>query len=180
MLCTNCNHNKANVRYTQIINGEKKEMFLCEECSKKLGIDNMKLSLPIDFSSFFGDFLNEYDNDFMPILKKTNELKCDKCNMTYREFIETGKFGCDTCYDTFSERIDPILRRLHGSNRYNGKKANINDKKEEVVEPKTIMSKNEKIQNLRKELKKLVQEENYEQAAKIRDQIKELEVQDND
>ena len=74
MLCQNCNHNEANVRYTQIINGEKKEMFLCDECSKKLGIDNMKLSLPIDFSSFFGDLLNEYNNDLMPFLKNPNEL----------------------------------------------------------------------------------------------------------
>lgn len=182
MLCTNCNHNEANVRYTQIINGEKKEMFLCEECSKKLGIDNMKLSLPIDFASFFGDFLNEYDNDFMPILKKTNELKCDKCNMTYREFIETGKFGCDACYNIFSERIDPILKRLHGSNRYNGRKANINEIEEKELEQKekTKMTKQEKIDNLREKIKRLIKEEKYEEAAKIRDQIKELEGENND
>ena len=50
MLCQNCNKNKANVKYTQIINGHKKEMMLCEECSEKLGINKMNFNMPIDFS----------------------------------------------------------------------------------------------------------------------------------
>ena len=43
MYCENCGKNYANVRYTQIINGNKKEMFLCDECSKILGIDNFNM-----------------------------------------------------------------------------------------------------------------------------------------
>lgn len=88
MLCQNCNKNEANVRYTQIINGVKKEMILCDKCSKELGIDNMKLSLPISFSNFFGDFLNEYDNNFMPLISTPRETKCDKCGMSYTEFMQ--------------------------------------------------------------------------------------------
>ena len=88
MLCQNCNKNEANVRYTQIINGVKKEMLLCDKCSKELGIDNMKLSLPISFSNFFGDFLNEYDNSFMPLISKPKEISCNKCGMTYNEFMQ--------------------------------------------------------------------------------------------
>lgn len=179
MLCQNCNNNEANVRYTQIINGEKKEMFLCDKCSKELGIDNMKLSLPIDFSSFFGDLLNEYDSSFMPLLQKPNELKCDKCNMTYNEFMELGKFGCDNCYDAFSRRIDTILKRLQGSNRYSGRKAEENEEiQNEVVREEETSSKEEIIQKLKLQLKQLVQEEKYEEAAKVRDEIKKLEVQD--
>ena len=53
MLCDNCGKRNANVRYTQIINGNKKEMILCEECSKKLGIGNMNFNMPINFSSFY-------------------------------------------------------------------------------------------------------------------------------
>lgn len=179
MLCQNCNHNEANVRYTQIINGEKKEMFLCDKCSKELGIDNMKLSLPIDFSSFFGDLLNEYDSSFMPLLQKPNELKCNKCNMTYSEFMELGKFGCDNCYDAFSSRIDTILKRIQGSNRYTGKKAELNEETpKEVVNDEKANPKEKTIQELKLQLKKLVQEEKYEEAARIRDEIKKLEVQD--
>ena len=49
MLCQNCGENEANVRYTQIVNGVKKEMVLCEKCSKELGIGNLNLSMPINF-----------------------------------------------------------------------------------------------------------------------------------
>ena len=56
MLCENCGENEANVKYTQIINGVKKEMSLCNKCSKELGIDKMDFSIPINFSSFLGDF----------------------------------------------------------------------------------------------------------------------------
>ena len=59
MKCENCGKNEANVKYTQIINGEKKQLFLCSECSEKLGISNINFNMPIDFSSFLGDFFNE-------------------------------------------------------------------------------------------------------------------------
>ncbi len=183
MLCQNCNKNEANVKYTQIINGEKKEMMLCEECSHELGIDTMNFNLPVSFSNFFSNFLDDYDTDFMPLLTKAKETRCDKCGMTYNDFIELSKFGCDNCYDVFADRIDPILKRLQGSNRYLGKKAEINEANREAnnkVEKKVKKeeSKKEKIENLKQQLKDLVKEEKYEEAAKIRDEIKKLEVQE--
>ena len=64
MLCQNCKKNEANVKYTEIINGEKKVLMLCEECSHELGIDNINFNMPIDFSSFFGGLLEEgYDEN---------------------------------------------------------------------------------------------------------------------
>ena len=59
MYCENCGKNYANVKYTQVINGNRREMFLCEECSKILGIDT--LSLPMDFSTFLSDFCNVFE-----------------------------------------------------------------------------------------------------------------------
>ena len=41
MLCQNCGKNEANIKYTQVINGVKKEIALCEDCAKKLGLDNI-------------------------------------------------------------------------------------------------------------------------------------------
>lgn len=179
MLCQNCKKNEANVKYTEIINGVKKEMMLCDKCSKELGIDNMKLSLPISFSNFFGDLLNEYDNSFMPLISVPKATQCDKCGMTYNEFMQLGKFGCDNCYEVFSNRIDPILKRLQGNNRYNGKRAELNKANiEESVKEKAEPSKKDEINKLKAELKKLVKEEKYEDAAKVRDEIKKLEVQE--
>ena len=176
MLCENCKKKEANVKYTQIVNGVKKEMFLCDECSKKLGLSDFDFNMPIDFSSFFGDFLNEYNSGFMPLMEKEKSLICDKCGMTYDEFVENSKFGCSNCYEVFSENIDPILKRLHGGNRYIGR--NVKNNKQTFEAPKKeekLNTKEEKIKALKSELKKMIKEEKYEEAAKIRDKIKALE-----
>lgn len=175
MLCQNCNKNEATVKYTEIINGEKTEVMLCEKCSKELGIGHMNFNMPIDFSSFFGDFLEDYEeSSFMPLLTTNKQLKCNNCNMTFEEFMEQGKFGCEECYDAFSSKIDSILKRIQGSNRYAGKKLVSNGENKIKFKEKPEKKETEK-EKLQKQLKEAIQKENYEEAAKIRDKIKELE-----
>lgn len=187
MLCQKCNKNEANVKYTEIINGEKKEMMLCEGCSHELGLDNISFNMPIDFSSFFGGLLEDeaYNNpEFMPLFQSVKELKCDNCNMTYDDFINQGKFGCPDCYDVFSSKIDSLLKRIHGSNEYLGRRAlrSTSNKQNTSVgvgansEPKNekTTSKDNKIDKLQEDLKKAIADERYEDAAKIRDEINSL------
>ncbi len=180
MLCDNCKENEATVRYTEILNGEKKEMHLCEECSRKLGIDNISFNMPINFSSFFGGLLDdEYNSpEFMPLFQTVKELKCDNCNMTYDEFIREGKFGCEKCYNTFSSKIDPLLKRLHGSSNYTGRKAlksGWKDIEKTKVKDEKTDKKETELEKLQNDLKKAIQDERYEDAAKIRDAIKKIE-----
>ncbi len=181
MKCENCGRNEANVKYTQIINGEKKQMFLCEECSEKLGINDIHFNMPINFTSFLTDFFNDVnDISFMPTLGGNNTLQCSKCGLTWDNFLHTGKFGCSNCYDDFESRIDPILRSLQGATTHIGRlgevrtgnniKQNLDDKIEKQ-ENKAIS----KIEKLKEELKQAVKEERYEDAAKIRDEIKKQE-----
>ena len=174
MLCQNCNKREANVKYTEIINGEKKEMHLCEECSEKLGLNNISFDMPINFSNFFDDIFNDYEDEFIPLLEKTKTLKCNKCGMTYDEFLKEGKFGCSNCYASFENKIEPILKRLHGETSHKGRKANQTIKKDNYVEVATPEISNIK-RDLQAELKKAIQEERYEDAAKIRDEIKKEE-----
>ena len=175
MLCQNCGKHEGNIKYTQIINGVKKEMILCEECAKEFGIDEINFNMPINFSSFLGDLLEEYnDSSFLPSFIKKNTLKCDNCGLTYEEFIENGKFGCENCYEAFNEKINYLVKNLHGTSSHVGRKPkylkenNMEINKEETKE-------NSKIEKLKKELNQAVKEERYEDAAKIRDQIKEIE-----
>lgn len=186
MLCENCNENNASVRYTQIINGEKTEMMLCEKCSHELGLDNINLSMPINFSSFFGGLLDseEYNTkDVIPFFKTTKELKCNNCNMKYDEFINIGEFGCGECYEVFSPKIDTLLKRLHGDNTHVGRKSMNNTfkpadlesadvhKEKESLESYNYINLKEKLQKLQNDLKKAIADERYEDAAKIRDEI---------
>lgn len=177
MICENCGKKQANIKYTEVINGKKTEMHLCEECSQKLGIDEIDFSMPsLDFSSFFGDLINEYgESEFLPNFIQEKELKCKKCGMTFEEFTNTGKFGCDECYKTFSKKIDSILKNIHGDNKHIGSIGQINETNENNTKVNINIQTNSKLDNLREKLKQLVKEEKYEEAAKIRDEIKKEE-----
>ncbi len=186
MNCQNCGENEANIRYTQIINGVKKQMNLCEKCAEELGIDDMNFNMPISFSSFLGDMLDMYDDTTSIISPRT--LTCKKCNMSYDDFLQTGKFGCENCYETFKNNLDPLLKNIHGANRHIGRIANImedvknfqptnNLKKDEKVKEDIIENKkseNSKLKELQERLKTEIREERYEDAAKTRDEIRKI------
>lgn len=177
MLCQNCGKNEANFKYTQIINGVKKELILCTDCARKLGVDN--IDIPINFNSFLGDFFSDYaENETILPSYNTNAVKCKTCNMTYDDFIRFGVFGCPDCYDTFSGPIDSLLKNLHGTAKHIGRGIkNANQELNQKVKPKKQEKdkKQEQIEDLQKQLDKAVKEERYEDAAKIRDKIKEID-----
>lgn len=190
MLCQNCGKNEVNFHYTQVINGVKKEMALCDKCAKSLGLESLDFNMPINFSSFLGDFLNgAIDTEFLPSYIKTGALQCDNCGMTYNDFANTGKFGCSNCYDVFENILDPVLKNIHGSSTHVGRRSRLSaSEKEKVAEDvkkaksnkskventEKVDDKQEKIDKLNKELKQAIKDERYEDAAKIRDQIKDI------
>lgn len=187
MKCENCGDNEANVRYTQIVNGIKKEMHLCESCARELGIGtDLNFNMSMDIPSFFGEIFDEYNNlSLLPNFGKIKEEKCNTCGMTYDEFSRIGKFGCQSCYDIFSDRLDPILKGIQGNNRHVGRKARtidsniikkMQEKKEEIKEEiKEKVKENDKTTELKNQLKKAIKEERYEDAAKLRDKINSIE-----
>ena len=182
MLCDNCKKKPANVKYSENINGVRRELNLCEDCSRKLGLSKMKLDMTIGFSSFLGDFIEDFEStDFMPMFSEIKSLKCDNCGYSFEDIANTGKVGCAHCYDIFESRLDPIIKQIQSSNLHVGrlgksvdqniekrqsKKAQINNKEKSIEE---------KIEEKKQQLKQVVKEEKYEEAAKIRDEIKKLE-----
>ena len=199
MLCQNCGKNEANVRYTQIVNGVKKEMILCEDCARKLGIGNFKMRMPLHFSNLLGNLFEDYDEGLLPSFIKENSRECDSCGTLYDDFINTGLLGCADCYDMFEDRLDPMLKNIQGNTKHIGRKPlNINEKMKNIGDnfsrnkaeeknsaKESVGSQNnsennkendkqEKIQELNKELSKAIEEERYEDAAKIRDKIKQI------
>ena len=174
MKCENCGKREATVKYTQNINGKYSKIQLCEDCARKLGLDMFEMNMPIDFSSFFSDMLNDYSGlGLLPSFESNTQEKCEKCGLTYEEFMHTGKVGCMNCYNQFRDKIEPILRNLHGSSSHVGRKA-INLKQHIKEEPQINENYNE-IQELQEQLKQAIKEEKYEDAAVIRDKIKKLE-----
>ena len=187
MMCQNCGKNEVNFRYTQIVNGVKKEMALCDKCARELGLEGLDFNMPINFSSFFSDFFNHNIDGFLPSFVGTKELECDNCKMTFDDFANTGEFGCGNCYITFEDKITPVLKHLQGSSRHVGReykeaideleynKSRFAEKQKEEKVEKKISKKEEELSKLKKELEKAIKEERYEDAAKIRDEIKQKE-----
>ncbi len=160
MKCENCKKNDANFIYTETINGKKREIYLCSKCAKKLGLYDLNFGL----TNFFFDTVNTPAKFTEAKLRKEKEKVCEVCGFSFDDIVNLGKFGCSNCYKTFQDKLDNVFLKMHGKNRYNGKKNNINlnENKEDVIN------------RLEKELKESVAKEDYENAAKLRDEIKEL------
>lgn len=180
MLCENCGKKEANVRYSENINGVKKEMNLCEECSKRLGVtDQIDFRMPsLDFSNFFGSFLEDFASmpNFIPLLEQVKDVKCESCGYTFNDIVNSGRYGCANCYDVFEDRMDPILKKLQGANRHTGRLGKISDNnvKFDKTSDNNVENENNGKSKLEEELKKAIKEERYEDAAKLRDEIKKM------
>lgn len=154
MLCDICHEKESTVFYTVIVNNQKTELHLCDDCAQKKGL--IKPSSLFDLKEFI---------PLIPHEPEVEELKCPRCGLSYREFRETTKFGCADCYKTFEKKISSLLRRIHGSTQHIGKTIG--------AEPDEY-KKDNRIHELRSRLKKAVENESYEEAARIRDEIRKI------
>lgn len=173
MLCDKCKKNEAKIYYTEIIGGEKKEQHLCEDCateytSFQMGtpIMNHEVTLGNLLSTILGNYYsnNTHGNDYTE-----KEVRCDKCGMTHSDFMRVGRFGCDKCYDVFQKVLDKSIKNIQGSESHTGKK------------PRGFQTQTEKLVKDLSEVDKLsirlqdaIEKEEYEEAARIRDKIREL------
>jgi len=145
-----------------IINGVSKDTNLCRDCAIKEGVFNNQASNMFDdilssFSSFLG-------------LEEINDIVCPVCKTNLKEFKTTGKLGCVNCYDVFNQEVGNVIKRIAPFEKH--KQQEVKDK------PKVKkLTKEEKIANLREDMKIAVAEERYEDAAKIKKQIAKLEAE---
>lgn len=160
MLCDRCNVNPATVHLKTMLNGIVEEKHLCQKCAKETGqLQLFNITNP--FTSFFETLLGSME--YQPKLLTS---QCSACGSTFDQFRRTGQLGCPTCYREFDSELQPILRRIQGDVVHRGKIP--------VRKGGSLMVKRQ-IERLREELKELVRREEYEKAAKVRDEIRKLE-----
>lgn len=170
MQCQECHQRPATLHFQQIINGEKSEIKLCEVCAQEKGYgqtSDENYSLHDLLTGLFNFDTSQINPQTKQQSQQTKELQCPRCKMTFSDFKKFGKFGCASCYDTFSQKIDPILRRVHAGNMEHSGKI-----------PKRIggsLKRKKQIEDYRSQLKKLIEQEAFEDAAIIRDKIRALE-----
>lgn len=166
--CDECKKRPATVHITQVYNGKKVEMHLCEECAAEKGTHVFKFdggfSLPKLLGSFFGGGAPLVEN--VPLGRPRKALSCPVCGMSFDEIGQIGRLGCSECYTAFEKEIEPILRRVHGNNQHLGK---IPHRRGSRVRVEKLL------EDLKSQLQAAVMREEYEKAAELRDKIKELE-----
>ncbi len=163
MKCDRCGRPSV-YHSTLVVNGVSQTTNLCRECAIKEGVFSKQPT------SIFDDMFSVF-SDILPF-EKVDDIVCPVCKTSLREYRNTNKFGCANCYEVFRKEISNILKRIAPFETHK------QDKLEMPKETKTKQTKQDKINDLREQMKQAVEEERYEDAAKIKKQIQKLEAKD--
>lgn len=203
MLCEICGENEATFHYSEVVNGNKTEHHLCSECAAKTDISYYTNLL--DGDGRLGQLLSGLLG--MPIGGEQDDPKthvvCPGCHLSYGEFIKNSAFGCAECYNVFGPLLDDSIKKIQGSVTHQGKKPyrlmksmrsmnaggvteeepvmtetadNVDVSVKQEKKP-TKASLEHEMDVTDKRLKQAVLEEDFEEAARLRDHIRDLKGQ---
>ena len=175
MKCEKCNQNEATYFYEENINGKVSSYHLCASCASKMDNSEEMPFFSAKNQSFIGSSL--FQNLIGGVFSgggtaAPTRKTCTGCSATWGEIKQNGMVFCPQCYETFREELSETLRRMHGNLVHVGRRP---DKKTACELPKKEPPKKSKLNVLREELAEMIKTENFERAAKLRDEIKALE-----
>ncbi len=167
MLCQDCTKREAQVHLTQIVNNEKMTLHLCKDCAAARGFHSPLDNMPFPLAELLSGWAQN-----LPATSSKEDLllKCPVCGLTFEKFTRQGRFGCGDCYKTFRNRLEPIMRKIHGASMHRGKTPVISPEEEKSEMTSSIKEE----ERLDQELKKAIESEDFERAAEIRDKLKTL------
>jgi protein arginine kinase activator len=163
MVCEKCKKKEGLVLFTEVRDKKKIQMCLCEECAQNQSQCIEKPSFSYSIKSVLSQFLEMISS------QSEKTLQCSKCGMTYQQFQKKSRLGCEEDYVIFEEMLTKILESIHGASQHIGKTPKPSDA---ILEK---MTRQKKMDILQKQLEEAIQEEKYEDAAILRDQIKKLQ-----
>ncbi|MGH7673254.1 MAG: UvrB/UvrC motif-containing protein [Gemmatimonadales bacterium] len=164
MLCDNCKERDAVINLTQVEHDSKVTLHLCEQCAQQKGVETGGAVL----KSPLGGFLTALGKGGATLLPTPSDgLRCPACGSTLRDFRDSGRLGCDQCYVAFDFHLRDLLRRLHGSSQHVGERYAVPGASD--ADPRG------QLLDLRAQLRRAVESENFELAAELRDRIRVLE-----
>jgi len=154
-LCQYCSKREAKIHFTEIKDGKKTEMHICEQCAHQ---KNMVMAFPSLLTHIVKGGPGTAESEAVP-------ATCPKCGLAYTEFKAKGRLGCPECYDSFAPVLVPLLEKVHGRGRHQGKTP-------ERVQG--VQASRRELEQLEAELAGAVRDEQYERAAELRDKIRAL------
>jgi protein arginine kinase activator len=161
MVCEQCKELEARVHLTQIVENAVTHVHLCERCAAERGIETN----PPEPKHPLGDFLQAVQQQAAQL--PGDAARCAYCGTSLRDFRASGRLGCAHCYGAFDQSLRELLRRVHGATKHQGWRY-------ETQDP-DVLSRDQRLQELRHKLQRAVSEEAFEAAAALRDEIRGLE-----
>lgn len=162
MLCQFCKKREATIHFTNVVGNKVQKIHLCRYCAEEKGFDYLKKS-NIEKGDLLAGLISLSKESGSG---ESTEKSCPNCGISYSSLKKGGMLGCSHCYEAYGEQLYPLLRSIHGNTRHVGKiPARFGMK----------VSVEREIMMLREELCRVIEEENYERAAEIRDKIAELQ-----
>ena len=162
MLCEECKQKEASYTISVMVGGEVTTRHLCGDCMAKMNMDiasgNIKSLLSTILSAITGDTAPEHAE---------KDVVCPRCHMTLSEFTRTGHLGCPKCYEAFREQLQPMLLQIHGRVQHAGR---------QPLSTPEEQRKRSATEQLQRQMEQAVALEDFETAAKLRDQIRALSV----
>ena len=161
-----CKKNPATVKLTKLVKGTVEELWLCQQCAAEKSPYHKKIS-SLSIESILANILGQQqaEEEARP---GESDLSCGNCGLPFESYRGSLLLGCSDCYASFEQQIVGDLRKFHGSTVHTGRtpsgvRAVYND--EAQRDP----------QDLRKRLQAAVESEDFELAAKLRDELRSLE-----
>jgi protein arginine kinase activator len=166
-LCERCNK-PATVHTVEISGGKPHDIHLCEACAQEAGYVQ-QAHVPI----------NELLNQFLKAHAQVSDApaaRCPDCGMSWQEFKDTGLLGCPKDYDLFLNQLNGVVERAQqGATHHTGKAVEVHGGPGRARKDDAVKLRQTELNKLRKELARAIEDESYERAAQLRDQIKTLE-----
>ena len=164
MVCDACKKQQATVHLTEIVNDQMTELHLCEACANEKGAQVETHFGLADLLAGLADVGKATD-----VEEDTAVKTCANCGMTYDDFRRVGRLGCAECYTTFKRSLSSLLKRIHGAPHHVGKAP--------IRLMKAPTAKVE-LGELKRRLERAIETEEFEEAAHLRDRIRETEQQE--
>lgn len=164
MLCDECHKELATVHVTRIVNGEKSEFHLCSECAGNHHDAPLSMKPGSAFHNILAGLFEQEGSPLSAVASKSG-VRCENCGLSLNDFRRIGRLGCSHCYEQFRPALLPLLKRIHRSTGHVGKRPD---------GPSEAVKQRRKIESLNKALKDAIAREAFEEAASLRDEIKNL------
>lgn len=167
MTCQECNQRPATVHFTKIVGGQKSEAHLCHECAQAHEEIGFAGEPTFTFNNILQSLFQSQASIGGQARAVQPKVRCHNCGLSFADVRHRGRLGCGECYVQFAEQLDPLIRRIHAATQHVGKRP-------DGVAPNDA-GRRKQLQDLRNALGEAIEQEAYERAAELRDEIRALE-----